>query len=112
VFQGVEQDQTGKIRYTEFLAATAAVRTVLEERQLKQLFAKLDADSTGFTSVENISSILRTGMYVFNLKVCVFFLGQVQHTRSTLLPPRPHLSSNSTPHALLTDVFTTSYYMI
>ena len=69
----MDQDRTGKIRYTEFLAATAAARTVLDERQLKQLFAKLDADSTGFISVENLSSILGTGMYVFNLKVCMFF---------------------------------------
>ena len=82
----MDQDRTGKIRYTEFLAATAAARTVLDERQLKQLFAKLDADSTGFISVENLSSILGTGMYVFNLMVCIFILGTgTTHTQHTSL---------------------------
>ena len=82
----MDQDRTGKIRYTEFLAATAAARTVLDERQLKQLFAKLDADSTGFISVETLSSVLGTGMYVFNLKVCVFSLGTgTTHTQHTSL---------------------------
>jgi hypothetical protein len=51
-------DGTGKIRYTEFLAATIEAHGVISEEKLAEAFDRLDADDSGFISAENLAEML------------------------------------------------------
>lgn len=44
----------GSINYTEFLAATLGVKSILTEERMKTLFRTFDVDYTGFISVQNL----------------------------------------------------------
>jgi EF-hand domain pair len=51
-------DGTGKIRYTEFLAATIEAHGVISEERLAEAFDRLDSDDSGFISAENLAEML------------------------------------------------------
>ena len=51
-------DGSGKIRYTEFLAATIEASGTISEVKLAEAFDRLDSDDSGYISVENLLEIL------------------------------------------------------
>lgn len=51
-------DGTGKIRYTEFLAATIEAHGAISEERLAEAFDRLDSDDSGKISAENLAEIL------------------------------------------------------
>lgn len=54
-------DGTGKIRYTEFLAATIEAHGAISEERLAEAFDRLDSDDSGYISAENLIEILGQG---------------------------------------------------
>lgn len=58
IFDAVDLDGTGKIRYTEFLAATIEAQGALSEERLAEAFDRLDSDDSGFISKENLKVLL------------------------------------------------------
>lgn len=51
-------DGTGKIRYTEFLAATIEAHGAISEERLAEAFDRIDADDSGYISKENLREML------------------------------------------------------
>ncbi len=51
-------DGTGRIRYTEFLAATIEARGAISEERLAEAFDRLDSDDSGKISANNLAEIL------------------------------------------------------
>ena len=51
-------DGTGKIRYTEFLAATIEAQGAISEERLAEAFDRIDADDSGYISKANLRSLL------------------------------------------------------
>ena len=51
-------DGTGRIRYTEFIAATIEAHGLISEERLAEAFDRLDGDDSGFISAENLTEIL------------------------------------------------------
>ena len=51
-------DGSGKIRYTEFLAATIEAQGAISEERLAEAFDRLDTDDSGKISAENLADIL------------------------------------------------------
>ncbi|CAM9401899.1 unnamed protein product, partial [Ectocarpus sp. 13 AM-2016] len=58
VFGAVDMDSSGHLHYMEFLAATIEARGYIEEESLKDAFERLDVDSTGFISRDNLKEVL------------------------------------------------------
>jgi len=58
MFDAVDLDGTGKIRYTEFLAATIEAQGAISEERLAEAFDRLDSDDSGYISAENLAEIL------------------------------------------------------
>merc|ERR1711998_2716 len=58
IFDGMDIDQTGKISYTEFLAATVEVMGLSREESLLEAFDRLDSDDSGFITKDNLKEIL------------------------------------------------------
>eukprot|EP00752_Nemacystus_decipiens_P009304 g8315.t1 len=58
IFAGVDMDESGSLHYMEFLAATIEARGYIEEEKLKDAFERLDVDSTGFISRDNLKVVL------------------------------------------------------
>ena len=50
IFEGVDLDGSGKIRYTEFLAATIEVHGAIDEERLAEAFDRIDCDDSGYIS--------------------------------------------------------------
>lgn len=51
-------DGTGRIRYTEFLAATIEAQGAISEERLAEAFDRLDCDDSGFISADNLVELL------------------------------------------------------
>ena len=51
-------DGTGRIRYTEFLAATIEAQGAISEERLAEAFDRLDCDDSGYISAENLAELL------------------------------------------------------
>jgi len=51
-------DGSGRIRYTEFLAATIEAQGAISEERLAEAFDRFDSDDTGYISVDNLADIL------------------------------------------------------
>jgi len=51
-------DGSGRIRYTEFLAATIEAQGAISEERLAEAFDRLDSDDSGYISAENLAEIL------------------------------------------------------
>mmetsp|Transcript_16016 Transcript_16016/g.37107 ORF Transcript_16016/g.37107 Transcript_16016/m.37107 type:complete len:896 (-) Transcript_16016:313-3000(-) len=58
IFDAVDLDGTGRIRYTEFLAATIEAQGAISEGRLAEAFDRFDTDDTGFISVDNLTDVL------------------------------------------------------
>uniref|UniRef100_A0A7S2RV54 Calmodulin n=1 Tax=Rhizochromulina marina TaxID=1034831 RepID=A0A7S2RV54_9STRA len=58
IFDGVDVDQTRKIGYTEFLAATVSAMGFVRQEQLTEAFDRLDSDDSGYITKENLREIL------------------------------------------------------
>ena len=51
-------DGSGRIRYTEFLAATIEAQGAISEERLAECFDRLDSDDSGYISAENLAELL------------------------------------------------------
>lgn len=51
-------DGSGRIRYTEFLAATIEAQGAISEERLAEAFDRLDTDDSGKISADNLAEIL------------------------------------------------------
>jgi len=60
IFKAIDVDGSGKIGYTEFLAATVEAKGHITEEQLLEAFDRLDADDSGFITQANMREILGT----------------------------------------------------
>jgi len=58
LFEAVDLDGTGAIRYTEFLAATIEAHGAIDEERLAEAFDRLDSDDSGYISAKNLREIL------------------------------------------------------
>uniref|UniRef100_A0A7S3K0F3 non-specific serine/threonine protein kinase n=1 Tax=Aureoumbra lagunensis TaxID=44058 RepID=A0A7S3K0F3_9STRA len=58
IFDAVDHDGTGRISYTEFIAACLEGSSLVQEDQLAEAFDRLDADESGSISRENLRDIL------------------------------------------------------
>ena len=57
IFNGMDVDESGRIGYTEFLAATVEAHGVAKKEQLSEAFDRLDADDSGFISANNLKEV-------------------------------------------------------
>jgi hypothetical protein len=51
-------DGSGRIRYTEFLAATIEAQGAISEERIAEAFDRLDSDDSGFISADNLAQML------------------------------------------------------
>mmetsp|Transcript_26953 Transcript_26953/g.74094 ORF Transcript_26953/g.74094 Transcript_26953/m.74094 type:complete len:894 (+) Transcript_26953:388-3069(+) len=58
IFDAVDLDGSGLIRYTEFLAATIEAHGAISEERLAEAFDRFDIDDSGYISVDNLAEIL------------------------------------------------------
>lgn len=58
MFDACDLDGSGKIRYTEFLAATIEAQGAISEERLAEAFDRLDSDDSGFISAANLKELL------------------------------------------------------
>mmetsp|Transcript_6309 Transcript_6309/g.17671 ORF Transcript_6309/g.17671 Transcript_6309/m.17671 type:complete len:590 (-) Transcript_6309:90-1859(-) len=58
IFGAVDRDNSGSIRYREFLAATVEAIEYSEDEALQDAFDRLDADNSGVISLANLKAIL------------------------------------------------------
>ena len=58
LFDGLDQDKTGQIRYLEFLAATIETRAIINAAKLSDAFDHLDEDRSGFITEKNLKKLL------------------------------------------------------
>jgi calcium-dependent protein kinase len=58
MFQTIDQDLSGTIYYTEFLAATLEARGRIVEEKLADAFDRMDVDDTGYISRKNLKDFL------------------------------------------------------
>jgi calcium-dependent protein kinase len=58
MFVGMDVDGTGKVSYSEFLAATIEAHGSIEEERIAEAFDRLDEDDSGYVTVENLRSFL------------------------------------------------------
>ena len=58
MFDGIDIDQTGKIHYSEFLAATIETHRSIDEERIAEAFDRLDSDDSGYITVGNLKSFL------------------------------------------------------
>ncbi|KAJ1462743.1 kinase-like domain-containing protein [Pelagophyceae sp. CCMP2097] len=58
IFDAVDHDSTGKISYTEFLAACMEGTTVIQEDAFAEAFDRLDADDSGQITRANLREVL------------------------------------------------------
>jgi len=61
LFEGLDQDRSGKIRYMEFLAATIEAKCVIDANALSEAFDHLDTDSSGYITQKNMKQLLGKG---------------------------------------------------
>jgi Ca2+-binding EF-hand superfamily protein len=58
LFDAIDLDGSGRIRYTEFLAATIEARGVISEERLAEAFDRIDSDDSGYITAANLKAIL------------------------------------------------------
>lgn len=58
MFRGIDIDGTGKVHYTEFLAATLESSGAIDEERLAEAFDRIDADCTGYITVSDLQDFL------------------------------------------------------
>ena len=58
MFTGIDIDGTGKISFTEFLAASIEAHGMIEEERIAEAFDRIDCDDSGYITVENLKDML------------------------------------------------------
>lgn len=58
LFECADLDGTGKIKYTEFLAATIESTGLVTEERIAEAFDRLDSDDSGYISLQDLREIL------------------------------------------------------
>ncbi|EER11357.1 calcium-dependent protein kinase, putative [Perkinsus marinus ATCC 50983] len=58
IFQRIDAGQGGEIHYSEFLAAAMSARMMTHEKQIREMFAKMDTDGTGKITADNLREVL------------------------------------------------------
>lgn len=58
LFKVIDQDQTGRVSYSEFLAATLNRKFYLNENRMREAFARLDVDGDGRITLENMRIVM------------------------------------------------------
>jgi serine/threonine protein kinase len=58
MFTGMDIDGTGKISFTEFLAASIEAHGMIEEVRIAEAFDRIDCDDSGYITVDNLKDIL------------------------------------------------------
>lgn len=61
IFAQLDVDRTNTISYLEFLAATIEWRAIVHTEQLYDAFDRLDVDSSGYITLENLREVLGNG---------------------------------------------------
>ena len=79
MFNDIDQDHSGTIDYSEFIAAAMQKRVYLDEERLHDAFHRLDVEGTGFLTKEGLTKILGASFTadevscILFFSVCVFF---------------------------------------
>ena len=83
MFNDIDQDHSGTIDYSEFIAAAMQKRVYLDEERLHDAFHRLDVEGTGFLTKEGLTKILGASFtadevscifyFFFRLCLCFFF---------------------------------------
>ena len=58
MFTGMDIDGTGKVSFTEFLAATIEAHGMIEEERIAEAFDRIDCDDSGYITVDNLKEVL------------------------------------------------------
>jgi len=58
LFMGIDIDGTGRVHYSEFLAATIESHGSIDEERLAEAFDRIDSDDSGFITVANLKEFL------------------------------------------------------
>ena len=58
IFNGIDQDHSNAIDYSEFLAATMQKRTYMDEERLHDAFHALDLSGSGYITEKDLSALL------------------------------------------------------
>ena len=59
IFNSIDTDKSGRIDYTEFIAATLDEKLYLQEQRLYEVFKTFDKDNTGRITIEEIMKVLK-----------------------------------------------------
>ena len=72
MFNDIDQDHSGTIDYSEFIAAAMQKRVYLDEERLHDAFHRLDVEGTGFLTKEGLTKILGASFTADEVS-CIFF---------------------------------------
>ena len=72
MFNDIDQDHSGTIDYSEFIAAAMQKRVYLDEERLHDAFHRLDVEGTGFLTKEGLTKILGASFTAEEVS-CFFF---------------------------------------
>ena len=59
IFNSIDTDKSGRIDYTEFIAATLDEKLYLQEQRLYEVFKTFDKDNSGKITIEEIMKVLK-----------------------------------------------------
>mmetsp|Transcript_17317 Transcript_17317/g.25587 ORF Transcript_17317/g.25587 Transcript_17317/m.25587 type:complete len:732 (-) Transcript_17317:106-2301(-) len=71
LFDAIDLDGSGQIKYTEFLAATIEAHGEIDENRIAEAFDRLDSDDSGFISLENLRELLGDEIPVNRINVII-----------------------------------------
>jgi len=74
MFNEIDQDHSGTIDYSEFIAAAMQKRVYLDEERLHDAFHRLDVEGSGFLTQEGLSKILGGSFTTEEVRFFVLFL--------------------------------------
>lgn len=83
LFKAADLDGSGKLRYTEFLAATIESTDLVTEERLAEAFDRLDTDDSGFISVNDLRELLGEDVPKSYIEQVIAEAGLSQHERVT-----------------------------
>jgi len=72
IMNSIDTDKSGKIDYTEFLAATMETNLYLKEEKLFMAFKMFDKDGNGKISAQELKEVLGSNYCQFDKKLIVF----------------------------------------
>ena len=58
LYNGIDMNKSGKIDFSEFVAATLSQEKLMDDKKLRRTFDYFDTDSTGKISVANLKEAL------------------------------------------------------